>query len=1108
MRIRLVEVVVSGGRCGFARRVGALALMFLSLLARGWGQTPTGSVQGVVTDERGDVILGATVTLRNRATGHTRQTRSGEDGLYRIESLPPGEYELTVAAPGFAPTVEQLLVRVGTTTSADVVLRVGSPSEVVEITAEPSLLDRVSYKIDGVITREKIEALPLNGRNFLQLAMLEPGVSVTISNPGQANNLFNVSIGGAQAALTRLTVDGGNIVDPITGGAAQNFSTETIQEFQIATFNFDLSTGITSVGAINIVSRSGTNEWHGNGFLFYRDRHLAAYPVLVRDPQNPNPFFRRAQYGGSLGGPIRRNRVFIFGNAEGLAQDAALSIVHTGWEGFRHFDTVASSPYDGAVATVRADVRWNDRHTMFLRYSRDNNRTFAPDDANTLPSNWRVNRNDDDNAQIGLASVLRSTLLNDLRVSYHRIRNRNRLPTARECPPAMLGCIGLGGPQVRVDGSNLRFGNSFNAPQDRFVDRVQVNDNLYWQRGRHRRQFGGEWEYLNGRGQWAFLEPALVVLHDPRNVQLVNQVIAQLPLPPAVRSSLTIPVPAAFTRPEASPTLSDILQLPLAIAFVGLGDPAQPPAFRAASARRNHRVRVYWQEAWTLRRTFTLTYGLSYQRESNLLNHDLPKPALLKPLVGRLDPPGKDNNNLAPALGFAWDIGGRGRTVLRGGAGLYYDTILFVTRLTERGIIGPLGSGRVPLSSSFFRNPFAFPQIPGLLPPLNQINPPLGAPLQFTSIPTKFTGAQFLQVLAQQIPDLERQLRELGHSGVTALDFFKTGSDLLDPNLEVAYAEHASLGVRRELPHRMQLAADVVLRLRRHTLFQTDRNLYNRAEARGGAVIPRCLGAQATDPRVFCSNGPISIYQSSGRDRYLALLLKLEKALSHRYQFTISYALSSLTGYFPTEDLTNWFAHRGPLERDARHRLTVSAIVDLPWGLRASLIAAYASPPPFTARVRSNIDLNGDGTFGDTLPGLKINSLGRGTSPAELRQLVERFNREFAGREDAHGALIPPLVLPPRFAFGDSFHSHDVRLTKTFRFRERYALEVLVEVFNLFNISNLGGFTPTLDAGQFGPEGEILPPAVFHFGQPTLKAGQYFGTGGPRAFQLGLRVNF
>ncbi len=1090
------------------RNTACLMLMLWSSPTGGLGQTPTGSVQGFILDERGDAIPHARVTLRNPVTGDQRQTRSREDGSYRLEALAPGDYEITVEAAGFAPTRRPVTVRVGQTTSADITLRVEGVSETIEIAADASLLDRVNHAIDGVITREKIEALPLNGRNFLQLAILEPGVSVTISNLGQANNLFNVSVGGAQASLTRLTVDGGHIGDPVTGGAGQNFSTETIQEFQISTFNFDLSTGITSVGAVNIVSRSGTNQWHGTGFLFYRDRHGAAYPVLQRDPQNPNPFFRRAQYGGSLGGPLRKDRAFLFATAEGLAQDAALSIVHTGWAGFRRFDTVAQSPYDGVLATVRADVRMTERHALFFRYSRDQNQAFAPDEANTLPSNWRVNRNRDDNAQIGVTSVFSPTLLTDLRFNYHRIRNENRLPTARECPPLMRGCLGLGGPQVRVDGSNLRLGNSFNAPQDRFIDRFQTTAHISWQRERHHLRFGGEWEYLNGRGRWAFLEPGLLVLHDPATVQWVNQLIAQSPLPPALKNLLAIPLPLAFTQPNADLTLQDVLGLPLAVAFIGIGDPSQPPPFRAASARRNHRFRVYAQDRWTPRRTLTLTYGLSYQYETNLLNHDLPKPALLKPLVGRLDPPGRDKNNLAPSLGFAWDISGRGRTVLRGGAGLYYDTLLFVTRLTERGIIGPLGTGRVPLSSSFFRNPFSFPQTPGLLPPFNQINPPLGAPLQFTSIPTKFTGTHFLQVLALQVPDIERRLAELGRAGLTALDFFKTGSDLLDPDLEVAYAEHFTLGIGRELPHRMRLSADVALRLRRHTLFQTDRVLYNRAEARGGSVIPRCLGAQATDPLAFCANGPISIYQSSGRERYLALLVKLEKQLSHRYQFTVSYALSSLTGFFPTEDLTDWFAHRGPLDRDARHRLTVSAIVDLPWGLRASVIATYQSPPPFTARLRGSVDLNGDGTFGDTLPGLKINSLGRGTTRAELEQLVTRFNREFAGREDAHGALIPPIVLPPRFAFGDSFHAHDVRIAKTFRWRERYRLEVLLEVFNLFNISNLSGFTPTLDVGRFGPDGTILPPETFHFGQPTLKAGPYFGTGGPRALQLGLRVSF
>ena len=180
--------------------------------------------------------------------------------------------------------------------------------------AEAPIIDKQNYKIDGVISRQKIDALPLNGRNFLQLALLEPGVGVSTSAPGNANSLFNVSIGGADSALTRLTVDGGSILDPVTGGAAQNFSTESIQEFQISTFSFDLSTGVTSVGAINIVSRTGSNSVHGNGFLFYRDHTFAAIPTFFRPAATFDPFFRRYQYGGSLGGPIKKDKAFFFAN--------------------------------------------------------------------------------------------------------------------------------------------------------------------------------------------------------------------------------------------------------------------------------------------------------------------------------------------------------------------------------------------------------------------------------------------------------------------------------------------------------------------------------------------------------------------------------------------------------------------------------------------------------------------------------------------------------------------------------------------------------------------------------------------------------------------------
>jgi hypothetical protein len=1090
-----------------------LAVVVFTLAARVaipvFAQTPTGSIRGTVTDEQGAVIQQAQVTVTNKATGDVRKVSTGGDGIYQASSLLPGEYEVRIEAQGFSTQIIALVVQVGNTTTGDASLRVGAASEIVDVTAEAPQIDKQNYKIDGVITRQKIDALPLNGRNFLQLALLEPGVGVSASNPGAQNNLFNVSIGGAPASLTRLTVDGGSILDPVCGGAAQNFSTESIQEFQISTFNFDLSTGVTSVGAVNIVSRTGTNEFHGSAFLFWRDSDFAAVPTLAQPGSGRSLDFSRYQYGGALGGPIKKDRAHFFANLEWLNQEALFSTIHTGFPGVSQFDTITASPYDGLVANARVDFKINDKHSLFGRFSHDDNEAFAPIRVNSLPSYWRVNTNDDQNVLTGLTTIVNQNVVNDFRFNYHRIVNDSLLPTEEDCPASNPGCIGRGGVQVNVVGSNLTFGNQESAPQNRVLDRYQFTDNLNWQKGAHRLRFGGEWEHDYGKGGWAFADPAIIFLHDPQVVQFVNAQIAGAPIPAQLKAALTIPLPAAFMTPGATITVNDILQLPIAAAAVGIGDPAQPPPFNQETARQSDRYRFYAQDSWLVRPGFTFSFGASYLYETNLFNHDLAKPALLRPLVGSLEPSDKDKNNIAPSVGFAWDVRNDGKTVVRGGAGIYYDTSLFVTRLRERANIGPLGNGRVLVPGDFFQNTLQFPQVPtlpGPLAPFNLINPRPGTPINFQVIPTKFTGQNFLDLLAAQSPIIQQQLQALGSAGVTGLDFFKTGTDFLDPNNVTPYSEQFTVGVQRQLRGNMAVSADFVMRKRLHTLFQTDYNLNDRAIALGGPVIPRCVGAQAVDPTAKCSNGPISVIQSSGREEYRALLVKLDKRFSDRYQFTASYALSRLRGFATGEDLTNWFGHFGDLGADARHRFTFSGVVDLPWGFQASVISVLSTRPPFTARVPSNIDLNGDGTGGDLLPGLEIDSLNRGVSKDELRRLVNEFNVRFAGTQDARGATIPPLILPADFDFGDSFQSHDVRLSKSFTFAERYSIQGLFEVFNLFNNANLTGYSTRLDQGAL--VNGVIVPRTANFGQATGRVGQNFGTGGPRAFQFGARFSF
>ena len=1083
-----------------------LVVLSLALVANAalpaMAQNPTGTIRGVVKDEQGAVVSNTTVTAKNKATGETRQVNTGDDGLYLFANLQPGEYDVTFQAQNFAQKTIPAIVQVGLSTSIDTTLTVGGKDEVVDVVAAGATLEKESTAVSGVVNRQKIDAMPLNGRNFLQLALLEPGVGVSTKAPGSQNNLFNVSIGGAPSSATRLTVDGGSIVDPVCGGAAQNFSTETVQEFQISTFNFDLSTGTTSVGAINIVSRTGTNEFHGSGFMYYRDNNLSAVPTLRKPTEDYDPFFRRFQYGASIGGPIKKNKVFFFSNVEWLKQDDIVSIVHTGpnitgrGNPFSQFDTAYPSPYDGVLFNSRVDADLSSKHKLFGRYSFDRNETLAPDASNALPSNWRFNKNNTHNAQVGLTTLITSKLINDVRFNYQQIDNDNPTPTAEQCPPSDPACIGLGGYQLNVNGSNIRIGNTVNAPQFRRLDRYQTVDNVSWEKGAHRLRFGAEWEHNYGYGGWAFLDPGLLVVHNPADVIATNAAIAAAPLPAILKAALTIPLPAAFTTPGATVTLQDILNLPLIAGAVGIGDPQQPPPYNGEIARQGDRLRFYAQDAWRIRPNITFMYGGSYQYETNLANHDLEKPALIQSLIGDIGKPPKDKNNFAPSIGITWDVGSKGKTVIRAGAGLYYDTVLFVTRLRERATNGPAGNGRSQVATIYFQNNIAFPQVPPLPPPanvLNLINPPIGTPIDFRVIPTKFTAANFLSLYESQSAAILTGLRAAGEAGFAGLDFFKTGTDILDPELETPYTEQFTAGVQHQLRRDMILNVDFVLRKRVHSLMQNDYNLTNRVASLGGRKIAACVGAQAVNPSAVCSNGPISVITSSGRSDYRAMLVKLDKRFSNRYQVTGSYALQSRTEFNTGENLLDWFATKGPA--GPRHSLTVSGLVDLPKGFQASLIAIYISPDVNNGRVPGSIDFNGDGTTGDTLIGVEYNTLGRGTSKRDLIRIVDEFNRNFAGKPDARGAIIPTITLPANFSFGDSFISHDVRISKAFRFgeNEKISWNFFGEVFNLFNIANLTGFSSTLNSS---------------FGQATGRAGQNFGTGGPRAFQIGSRISF
>jgi hypothetical protein len=1048
-----------------------------------WAQAPVGTISGLVTDPSGAVIKDAPITIKNKATGFIRQTKSENDGTYSAPALPAGDYEVQVQVQGFRTILREVTVTVGVIVKADLPLELGQATEIVTVQAAGAAqINYEGHSIDGVITREKIQDLPLNGRSFLNLAFLEPGVTVSPGTTSQYNSLFSVSVLGGASDKTAITVDGGNIRNSIEGNTGMNFSQEVVQEFQLSSTNYDLSTGITSVGSINIVSRSGGNQYHGSGYYFYRDHNMSAYPGLNRNALSPDPFFARRNPGVSVGGPIIKDRLFFFTNYEYMNQTQVFT-VQPDLPSVSGLAGNFLSPYRGHQFSLKFDLKLNDKHNLFARYSHDQNKGVGPNGGSPLPSNWLQNKNFADQSVLGVTSVFTPTLTNDFRFNYTYWQNRNLFADQNTCP----NCLGLGFPEISLQGSsNFRVGNTQNATQGRDLRRFTFTDTVTWQKNSHRLRFGTELEYAPGTGFWGYCDPGCASLFSPEVVRSL--------VPAAL-------IPALFPNlPTTIRTNADLLNLPFAGAVIGVGDPSQPPAYNIDQAKKNNRVRFYGQDTWKINPNFTLNYGLAWNFESTLVNRDLSKPQYLAPLIGNdLSPTDNNYKNFSPSLGFAWNVGKDNKTVVRGGAGIYWDTELLYRRLQERAFIGPVGNGRIQFPSTGFTNIF-----PGIVDLGAGGRPvPIGAPIPQSL--TNLTLGQFMQIYNQQIGAIRQTFGTLSNDlSVRNIQLNKSGAQLYPSEYPVQRSYQMNIGVQRELRQGMVLTADFVRRVFVNTLLgEID---YNRFQRRINGVqtpiIPICANAaQRANPAAQCSTGGITFWTPGGRSVYNAMLLRLDKRLSNRVQFTAAYALTGQSGVNGIVNLDNWFQSYGP--QGSRHILNISGKVEMPFGFELGVISSMASRGPVMPGINS-VDLDGDGTGSEPIPGVDYNCFNRGCGKSDLAAAVQAWNTRFYPngapvnpadfKKDARGQNIPFLTLPANYNFGDWFSSQDIRLTKKFTWKEHYTLAVFGEMFNVFNIANLSGYNFTINSQAFG--------------QPTQRQSQVFGSGGPRALQLGARVSF
>lgn len=418
------------------RFFAALALMTgLSIVFPVLAQAPAGSISGTVTDQSGGVIPNATVTVTDKATAAARTITTNAEGLYSAPSLAAGQYEVRGEVSGFKTVVRDAQVVAGGATNVDLNMTVGQATDVVEVEAAAAQINYESHAVAGVIARENIQELPINGRSFMSLATLEPGVTTAPGTAAQFNSLISVtSLGGV--GYTRFTIDGGIVNDQWegTGTTDMNFSQEIVQEFQMSTINFDVTAGIGSAGQVNVVTRSGGNDLHGSGYFFFRDHNMAAYPGLKRDPNNPNPFFARRNPGVWVGGPIIKNKLFFFTNYEYMNQSQVYPI-NEDLPSLAGLSGAPVSPYHNTLFTTRFDYTLSSKHTLFARYSHDGNLGFGPyGGSQPLQSGWSSNNNWSDQSLIGFTSVLTQNLVNDGRVQYHFWQNVADIASAAQCP--------------------------------------------------------------------------------------------------------------------------------------------------------------------------------------------------------------------------------------------------------------------------------------------------------------------------------------------------------------------------------------------------------------------------------------------------------------------------------------------------------------------------------------------------------------------------------------------------------------------------------------------------------------------------------------------------
>src|SRR5579863_329492 len=952
----------------------------------------TGSIVGTVTDPTGAVVRGAKVQITSKGTGQVLTTTTTTSGTYASGALTPGDYTVRIEANGFKTTEAPVTFKLITTSPANFSLKAGKVTQAVEVRGSTVEVNTEQATVQGVLTEQQIENLPINGRNFLDLAQLEPGVQIQDGGTFDPtkNGFSSVSFGGRFGRTARIEVDGVDISDETVGTTTQNVPLGAIQESSLQQSSLDLSTELTSSGSVNITTKSGTNRLHGDGFYYFRDQTLdAALPGGSTD------YFQRNQFGGDIGGPIIKDKLFFFIDAERNKQALVDPVIPSGID----FATLAGSfvsAFPDTETLARLDYNWGKVKT-FYRFSFEQNRSVLPFIPNSFQPFANVNHSRD---HILGADFNTGSFTHSIRFGYTKFQNgiTDAVLGSSIFNPGGAIELAIGSDPFCITAGLDDFcsGPNFLAPQATFQSDHQIKYDGSKPYKNHIFRFGAGLNHLHGGGFAEFLGSAPAVGSQSLKPGQEPTCAPNCPFPGA---------PTFPTDPSTNP-----LNYPAQTVVLGNGEGFSSAksafGYPGGGLGPDNRLSLYAGDAWKVKPNFTVSLGLRYVRDTGRTDTDLgPTPALNvfdnRFYSGLGNAVRQPNLNFAPQAGFAWDPSSNGKTVIRGGVGLFYENaiwnnILFDPAgrlqkgffLAQTGICpAPTGGVTFP-DGTVITQAFLNSNVCGL--PIGTANTEIIALQQQYQAATVAAGAG-------------ANPSYIGNTLRSGIDINSTS--LLAPDYKSTRSVQMNIGFQREIKKGMVLTADYLRNVSTHNLLSIDTNhvgdsrFFNVAAAQAaisatnnafacgnaydegasacaiakGATISNYSANGLDSGYVVCGGGPCPTAAFAGvnnglnganqmlfpigRSVYSGLQMTFKEDVHNPFHLIkymnlqVSYSLSRYVSTardsdfinFPT-DYANPLAAMGPNGLDRTHQLSFGGVMDLPVHFRLSMIGHFDSP--------------------------------------------------------------------------------------------------------------------------------------------------------------------